>query len=130
MHVAPPPPPKASHFPQEDSHSISVSVGDFILRSKKRFNKRYQVTIVGENNQQFKTHTRDVSVGGLNLEESLPAWVNGYFKVRIAKPQSKQLIELVCCLVEDQQPDERFRLAILPLQSIQDEKNLELWLAA
>jgi hypothetical protein len=36
----------------------------------------------------------------------------------------------MCCLVENQKPNERHRLVILPLQSTQDEQNLEAWLAA
>ncbi len=60
------------------------------------------------------------------LEDSAPDWVKGYFKVRISKPHSKQLIELNCGLIEGQAEGDRFRIAILPLQSIEDEKNLEI----
>jgi hypothetical protein len=131
MHVSPPAPPRGTEFPQfEDMGSLSITNGEYITRAQKRFNKRMQVLILGDDEKQFKTHTRDVSVGGLNLEDSLPEWANGYFKVRIMKPNSKQIIELMCCLVENQKPNERHRLAILPLQSQQDEQNLEAWLAA
>jgi len=155
MHVSPPPPPRGTEtqdvsqdaqietqsnvknvsgktdFPQdEESKSFTATFNDFIVRAKKRFNKRFQVTIIGENGQTFRSHTRDISVGGMNLEASLPVWVAGYFKVRIAKPTSKQLIELTCCLIESETANERRRIAILPLQSEQDEKNLETWIAA
>ncbi|OFZ12064.1 MAG: hypothetical protein A2Z20_07500 [Bdellovibrionales bacterium RBG_16_40_8] len=155
MHVSPPPPPQPkgtenieiltkcidepsikkimdNHFfpPSEDSRSFTISEGEFISRGKKRFNKRLRVYIVSEQGEKFKTYSRDVSVGGIYLEDSVPEWVSGYFKARIAKPGNKQMIELTCCLIENQKPGESFRIAILPLQSTEDEKNLELWLAA
>jgi len=160
LHVAPPPPPRGtktedqsragaivkniqanvtkfpnwmekSYFPQnEDSHSLSITTGEFVIRSQKRFYKRLMITVVGEEEKTFKTHTKDVSIGGMNLEDSLPDWVAGYFKVRIAKLNSKQQIELTCCLIENQEPNGRYRIAILPMKTEQDEKNLESWLAA
>ena len=100
----------------------------FTLRSTKRFKKRYLITI--ELDQKiFKSYTRDISVGGVNLEEPLPAWVKGHFKVRIGKPNTKMQIELKCCLVEIDN-EERRRIQILPLQKAEDEKALEAWLAA
>lgn len=86
--------------------------------------------VLGENGQEFKTHTRDVSVGGMSFVDSLPEWVVGYFAVRISKPNSKQQIELMCCLVENQKPGQRYRVAFLPLENSSDEKSLEIWLAA
>ncbi|MCB0349743.1 MAG: PilZ domain-containing protein [Bdellovibrionales bacterium] len=152
MHVSPPPPPSRGteehivsggsginnlldkkYFTKneiEQTKSLSLATGEFVLRSQKRYNKRLSVEIIGENGQEFKTFTRDVSVGGMNVEDSIPDWVAGYFKVRISKAGSKQLIELTCCLIENQIPGARFRLAILPLESVEDEKNLETWLAA
>ncbi len=137
--VKPPPPPKGTEesslqiegqsFRQVEAGEQPLASADFVLRDKKRFKKRLQVTIVSGHNI-FRTYTRDISVGGINVEESLPEWLNGHFKVRIAKPGSKQQIELTCCLIEGQSIDERFRLAILPLQSGDDEKNLETWIAA
>ena len=139
MNVAPPPPPRETgepsikkvmetdFFPQVKS---GFSKSEFILRSQKRFNKRMQVTITGENGEIFESFTRDVSVGGLFLEDSLPDWVAGYFKVRVSKPNSKQQIELTCCLIENQALDERYRVAILPMAKPGDEKNLEHWFSA
>lgn len=114
----------------QNTKSLVVDTGEFILRAQKRYNKRLQVTVVGDGGKEFKSFTHDVSVGGMNIVDSLPDWVVGYFKVRISKPGSKQLIELTCCLIENQIPGEKFRIAILPLESIDDEKNLETWLAA
>lgn len=149
LHVSPPPAPKGTEessikiedsgvkrnaennlFPQSDSGSIDFTGSEFVLRAKKRFNKRFAITVVGPSGQIFKTFTRDISVGGIFFEHSLPDWAAGYFKVRISKPNTKQKIELTCCLVENQTPGEHYRVAILPLESIQDEKNLEAWFQA
>jgi len=159
LHVSPPPPPRgteelsnvkklvikknnrdeedsdaiitSANFPQQSLEGIDLAPGDFIVRSQKRFRKRMQITIVGDTKDKvFRTFTRDISVGGMYLEDSAPGWIQGHFKVRIAKPHSKQLIELNCVLIDQQAAGARFRIAILPLQSPADEKNLENWLAA
>ncbi len=145
MPVMPPPAPKGTEetslqaeapISQSSFRQITAEISDalavateFVVRDKKRFKKRMQVTIIS-GTKVFRTYTRDISVGGMNIEECLPDWVNGNFKVRIAKPNSKQQIELMCCLIKGQAVDERYRLAILPLQSVDDERNLELWIAA
>jgi hypothetical protein len=137
MNLNPPPPPHAKTevqvlmqdgsgtFPQKERET-----GEYILRAKQRFNKRMQVLIIGENGQQFRTHSRDVSVGGIFVEDSLPDWVAGYFKVRLSKFNSKKQIELTCHILENQMAGSKDRLGILPLESIEDEKNLEMWFAA
>lgn len=159
MQVSPPPPPKGTGeksmdlsnvksleiadepsirkvieknniYPQVEEGPFTVSDGEFVVRGKKRFQKRFEITIEGPKNLSFKTHSRNISVGGISFEDSLPDWLSGYFKVKIAKPKGKQKIELMCCLVENQKPGERFRVAILPLESVKDEQSLETWLAA
>lgn len=148
MHVLPPPPPatvkesvvsqsqdllgifESNRFRQQEGSREFLLDKEYIARSKRRFPKRMVVTITSNQGQVFKTHTQDISVGGMSFEDSLPEWVAGYFKVRIAKPNSKQQIELSCCLIENQNVGERFRVAILPLENMVDEKNLEAWLAA
>ncbi len=107
----------------------SRTSGDLIVRNKKRYNKRFLVTIQFDN-KVFKSYTRDISVGGINLEEHLPDWLRGQFKLRITKTNSKQAVELMCMVIENQPDTERHRLMILPLQSESDEKNLENWIAA
>jgi hypothetical protein len=111
-----------------ESEESDISNVTFTLRSSKRFKKRYSVYIELDE-KMFKSHTRDISVGGLNLEDPLPSWVQGHFKVRIGKPNNKKQIELKCCLVELDN-EERRRIQILPLQKIEDEKALEAWIAA
>jgi len=118
---------KLSDANSKDEES-DISNVTFTLRSSKRFKKRYTVYIELDE-KMFKSHTRDISVGGLNLEDPLPSWVQGHFKVRIGKPNSKKQIELKCCLV-DLDNEERRRIQILPLQKVEDEKALEAWIAA
>ncbi len=118
-------------FPQAGTGSFSIAGNEFVVRSQKRYKKRMHVTITGPLPEQlFKTFTRDISIGGMYLEDTAPEWVTGYFRVRIAKTNSKQIIELNCGIIEGQPVAERFRLAILPLQSAEDERNLENWIAA
>ena len=107
----------------------STQSGQFVVRKNRRFKKRYEIAIIVED-QIFDTHCLDISVGGILLEENLPDWVRGQFKVRIKKPNLKQQIELTACVIEGQTPGEKNRVGILPLQSGEDEKNLETWLAA
>ncbi len=121
---------KNNNYPQIEEGPFTLTDGEFVVRGKKRFQKRYEITIEGPQKLTFKTHSRNISVGGISFEDSMPDWINGYFKVRISKPGSKQKIELMCCLVENQKKDERFRVAILPLENAKDEQSLEAWLAA
>ena len=112
----------------EASEEASNS-GQFVVRKNRRFKKRYEITImVGD--KTFETHSLDISVGGILLEDTLPDWVDGNFKVRIRKPNIKQQIELTACLIEVKDSEQVNRVGILPLQSGSDEKNLENWLAA
>jgi hypothetical protein len=103
--------------------------GGFVVRRYRRYSKRYEVEITDGSNT-FRSFSKDVSVGGVQLEESLPEWLTGYFKVRLRKPNQKHQIELTCCLVENQPLGGRTRLSILPFSRPEDEKNLEIWLAA
>ncbi len=112
--------------PQEPS---SDSQTNFTVRTKRRFKKRYliQIDIGGKTFQSF---SRDISVGGINLEDPIPDWIEGNFKVRIGKPNSKKQIELKCSVIAKEGEEDRHRIKILPLQNIEDEKKLEMWIAA
>lgn len=110
--------------------SVDITGSDmFVIRKDRRFVKRFEILIM-KDSKTFTTHSRDISVGGVLLEDCLPEWVHGQFKVRIKKPNSKQLIELTACLIGKPDDEEKVRIGILPLQSKSDEKNLENWLAA
>lgn len=112
-----------------EASDASTQTGQFVVRKNRRFKKRYEITIlVGD--KSFETHSLDISVGGILLEEPLPDWIKGNFKVRIRKPNIKQQIELTACLIESLNGEKTDRVGILPLQSGTDEKNLENWLAA
>lgn len=149
LHVSPPPSPKGTNeisipvkvpsdhtsiedlgLEQEDSSVVDITANDFIMRAKTRYIKKLSVTVYGSGNLQFHTFSRDISVGGIFLEESLPKWISGYFKVRIGRIHSKKRIELTCCLVENQSVNSRYRIAILPFKRVEDERKLEAWLAA
>ncbi len=97
------------------------------LRKSKRFQRRYEIALIQEG-RYFKSHTIDISVGGMLLEDPIPEWISGYFKVRIKKPHLKQQVELAACIIEDA-ADKR-RVAILALKNSKDEQDLEMWLAA
>lgn len=102
---------------------------EFTVRTKRRFKKRYQISVEIDG-QSFSSFSRDISVGGINLEDPVPDWVQGFFKVRIGKPNSKKQIELRCSLIRKEGEEDRHRIKILPLQNVEDEKQLEAWIAA
>jgi hypothetical protein len=111
----------------ESSISGLTASGQFIIRKAQRFKKRLEITIlVGD--KAFVTHSRDISVGGVYVEDVIPDWIRGSFKIRIRRPNIKQQIELAACLVENQPAHDRVRISILPLQNSHDEKKLEGWL--
>lgn len=120
----------------EDIHEMNTATRDlelsdhsFVERGHKRIKKRFKVHI-NQGANKFKSHTRDVSVGGLLLEDVLPDWVVGYCQVILVRPHSKQAVELTCFLVENQKPTDRRRLQIVALEDRDAELKLEKWLAA
>ncbi len=102
---------------------------EFQNRLHKRLKKRFKVQIVQSSNK-FTSHTIDVSVGGILIEDVLPDWVVGYCQVFLIRPSNKKAIEITCFLVENQAPHDRRRLQILPLKDESAEQQLEEWLAA
>lgn len=113
----------------ESTGTAIDAVTSFTVRSKRRFKKRYQIQIEIDG-KTFESHSRDISVGGINLEDAIPDWVVGNFKVRIGKPNSKKRIELKCSIIAKKGESDRHRIKILPLQNVEDEKKLEEWIAA
>lgn len=101
---------------------------NYVQRKSKRFPRRYEITILF-GKQEFKTHSVDVSIGGLKLEKSLPDWVGLQFKLRIKKGKNK--IELLAYRIQSKHdPNVRFRVGFLPLKNEKDESQLEGWLTA
>ncbi len=83
-----------------------------ILRKFPRFDIVLPVKIV-LGTQNFSTKTKNISLGGICLQDSLPGWVAGYCTVLIHTPEGEQL-ELLCTVVEDQSITEKFRMEIVP----------------
>ena len=95
------------------SSSKSKEVEDPVaLRKHKRFEFRLPITII-VNNQKFETHTIDISLGGVQVEDELPDWVAGYGSAIFTLPDDTRT-EVICSVVEDQKIGEKFRLEILP----------------
>lgn len=108
------------------SHDIDKS---FIPRTFKRYRKKMKIEILGRG-RRFETTSVDISVGGVLVRDALPDWVAGYFKVRMSKLTGGKPVELTCYIIENQEPEQRRRLAILPLRSKTDEQRLEHWFSA
>lgn len=102
----------------------------FIKRSFKRYRKKLKVVITGTDGQKFETLSIDISVGGVLVHDPLPNWVVGYNQVKIVNLEKKQAIEVTCSVVEEQDPNNRTRLEILPLKKKEEELHFDKWLAA
>ncbi len=123
---APPLPHQLQHIEFEDESVTQVKSSVerlFVQRKYKRYDITLPVTVILGSNQ-FKTQTRDLSLGGVCLADPLPDWVAGYCTVVLDTPDNLE-IELVCTLVEDQKMD-KFRLEIV--QSLKYEE-LKDWMS-
>lgn len=112
-----------------ETRELEMMDKEFIRRSHKRIKKRFKVQITA-GTQKFVSHTIDISIGGLQLEDILPDWVVGYCQVLIINTETRKAIEVTCSLVENQSPNDRRRLQILPLEDEKAENEMEAWLAA
>lgn len=111
------------------TRDLEVTDHQFVERVHKRLRRRFKVHI-NQGTNKFTTHTVDVSVGGLLLEDVLPDWVVGYCQVVLVRKETKQAVEVTCYLVENQSPKDRRRLQIVALKDRQAEDELEKWLSA
>ncbi len=102
----------------------------FVKRNFTRYKKQMKIQVTGKDGQTFTSFSKDISVGGILLTEPLPRWVVGYLQVKIIDSSRKQAIEVTCSIVEDQDPNYRVRLEILPLQKKEEEVHFDKWLAA
>lgn len=119
---------EAQVLAEESLEEEEVSnVHELMKRNFERYDKRLEVKIFSDG-KVFQTFSKDISVGGLLLETPLPDWIFGYFKVRLSRVESKKRLELTACLVENQDPHARLRLAFLPLQNKKDETLFEQWI--
>lgn len=108
--------------------AVPIDSLNYVARKNERYLRRYEVIILF-GKQEFKTHSVDVSAGGLKIEDPLPDWVGLQFKLRIKK--GKNQIELLAYKIQSKHdPNVKFRVGFLPLKNEKDEANLESWLKA
>tara|TARA_B100000749_G_scaffold280887_2_gene279947 strand:+ start:1524 stop:2207 length:684 start_codon:yes stop_codon:yes gene_type:complete len=119
------------HYMEEREQSLIVDQDkEFLVREHSRYDNRYKV-VIETNGNTFVSHSQDVSVGGILLEDALPDWVVGYCNVRIIKQDKREEVQLMCSLVESDDPTKkRFRIALAQLKSLEDESVLDEWLRA
>lgn len=87
----------------------------FVIKTKKvmhprlhdRIEKQFNATVLGQTNN-FDTTTIDLSEGGIHFNDIIPAWVSGYFIVRIN--DGEQTYQVMCSLVEDQKEKKRVQV--------------------
>lgn len=93
----------------------STDTDYFVVKTKKvlhprlhdRIEKQFNVTVLGQS-QNFNTTTIDLSEGGIHFNDVIPAWVSGYFIVRIA--DGENTYSVMCSLVEDQKEKKRVQV--------------------
>jgi hypothetical protein len=104
---------------------IEVEAPDnFIVRKDQRVVAEIDVEIISQG-QKFATKTIDISVGGVQVHDPIPAWLAGYCTLILRRPDVKQALEFVCSVVENQDPMQKRRLEIHPGK---DTVHLKRWL--
>lgn len=125
--VTPPPPvfqeaPKASDdsaFTQAQEQHAQSQVGKKHIRRYPRINGRLR-TIITNKAKAFMTYTKDISLGGIQTENSIPKdIINTEIEVYISDPAGKKSILFRCHPVGDLHNPNRFSFAKA------DEKNLQ-----
>ena len=98
-----------------EAASDSTDTDYFVVKTKKvlhprlhdRIEKQFNVTVLGQT-QNFSTTTIDLSEGGIHFNDVIPAWVSGYFIVRIQ--DGENTYSVMCSLVEDQKEKKRVQV--------------------
>ncbi len=79
--------------------------------------------------RKFRSVTRDISLKGLQLKDSVPEWMAGYCTLILSRKdkdvQIEQQLEFICSIVENQDLGKKFRLEIQPSK---DSLHLKRWL--
>lgn len=112
-----------------NSVDVSESLHEFIDRQHERIIRRFNIEIERDG-KVFKSHSINVSVGGVYLEDPVPDWVVGYCNITIEKADTKERIQLAGAVVDDQEPENRVRLSFTPFTKREQETQLFYWLAA
>lgn len=97
---------------------------NFVVRKDQRVVAEIDVEIISQG-QKFHTRTLDISVGGVQVKDPIPAWLAGYCTLILRRPDVKQHLEFVCSVVENQDPMQKRRLEIHPSK---DTIHLKRWL--
>lgn len=98
-----------------DAPAESTDTDYFVVKTTKvmhprlhdRIEKQFNVTVLGQSNN-FETTTIDLSEGGIHFNDIIPAWVSGYFIVRIN--DGGHIYQVMCSLVEDQKEKKRVQV--------------------
>lgn len=104
---------------QADSGNLA-----YVHRKSERLQIRLGVEVIC-NGQIFRSHSQDISLGGIRLEHNIPDWVAGYSSVILTHANGDR-IEFVCTIVENQKLGDKTRLEFRPSEAM---KILEEWLA-
>lgn len=108
---------------------LDDTLKEFIDRQHERIVRRFNV-FIERDGKVFESHSINVSVGGVYLEDPVPEWVVGYCNITIEKPDSKEKIQLAGAVVDNQDPENRVRLSFTPFTKREQESQLFYWLAA
>ncbi|MDZ4661753.1 MAG: PilZ domain-containing protein [Pseudomonadota bacterium] len=111
----------AEHISEEkDARKINRTLGELTVEIICRGRKFYSVT-------------RDISLKGVQLKDSVPDWMAGYCTLILSRPKNEsenepsddQNLEFTCSIVENQELGKKFRLEIQPSK---DSLHLKRWL--
>lgn len=102
---------------------------EYVNRAHTRYDKRFRIEIEC-NGQRATSYSKNISVGGVMLSDPLPEWVIGYCKVDVYNEETNEMVSLTCSVVENQDPQARFRVEFLPLRSSKARRKLDAWLEA
>ncbi len=106
--VSPPVPPSTFRREKKEMLVKTVVEKEIIPRKNERIPVRYGVEII-VNNQNFCSHSSDISLGGVRLEDPLPSWVAGYCTLIVTNEKGQKL-EFVATIVENQRTADKTRL--------------------
>jgi hypothetical protein len=117
---------KTEHVPPAEPAPVSAPAG-----SSSRRHPRYKVrlhVVITVGVQTFNSPTRDVSLGGIALEEKLPPWTFGsYCRISIYKSTDAERIDLRCRIFADPRHPRRLQFIDPPEDGL---ARLKDWLEA
>ncbi|MCB0391577.1 MAG: PilZ domain-containing protein [Bdellovibrionales bacterium] len=97
-------------------------------RKYKRLNRQYPVELEVKGNV-FKTISSDISVGGMQVKDELPEWIEGYFSIKIFQPMLEQSLVHTGWVIESEKK-KRTHIAFLPFKKKETEAQFEEWIKA